>query len=127
MVVAAQDTDARVFGEAAVVLHVKPAGRVGGTRDLVHALAELDEGIREEPGADTLVGGRECLAAILTQVVAAGRDAQVHPILVPEARVQAEPAVPGLPLARVLVVADARAQLPGIAAVAASEKRRRFD
>jgi hypothetical protein len=33
----------------------------------------------------------------------------------------AEPAVPGLPLARVLVVADAGNHLPGIAAITALE------
>ena len=37
------------------------------------------------------------------------------------------PPLPGLPLARVLVVADARHHLPGIAAVAAPEQRRRLD
>ena len=124
VVVAAQDADARVLGEAAVVLHVEPARRVRVARDFVHALPELDERIGQETGADALVGGRECVAAVLAQVVAAGRDAQMDPIPVAQDGVQAEPAVTGLPFARVFVVADARNQLPGIAAVAALEQRR---
>src|SRR5439155_21253382 len=127
VVVAAQDADARVLGKAAMVLHVEPGGCIRVTRDLVHALTELNEGIGQEAGANAFVGGRECLAAILAQVVAAGRDAEVHPIPVTQDRVQAQPAVAGLPFASVLVVADARNQLPGIAAVAASEERCRFD
>ena len=42
----------------------------------------------------------------------------MHAIAVAQDRVHAEPAVARLPLARVLVVADARDHLPGIAAVA---------
>ncbi len=134
VVVAAQHADVRPrpagsvpFGPAAVVLHVEPAGRVLVAGDLVHALAELGVGIGREAGADALVGRREGLAAVLAQVVAAGRDAEVHAVAVAQDRVHAEPAVARLPLARVLVVADARDHLPGIAAVAAPEERRRLD
>src|SRR5881628_579201 len=63
VIVAAQDTNARVVGKTAVVLHVEPARRVRVTSDFVDALAELDEWIRQETGADTLVGGSECLAS----------------------------------------------------------------
>ena len=118
---------ARPIGPAAVVLHVEPAGRVLVAGDLVHALAELGIGIGREAGADALVRRREGRAAVLAQVVAAGRDAEVHAIPVAQDRVHAEPAVPRLPLAGVLVVADARNHLPGIAAVAAPEERRRLD
>ena len=97
------------------------------TRDLVHALAEFDERIGQEAGANATVGGSESLPAILAQVVAAGRDAQVHPIPVAQDGVQAETAVARLPLASVIVVADARNHLPGITAVAASEQRGRLD
>src|SRR5439155_12498481 len=124
VVVAAQDADARVLGEAAVVLHVEPARRVRVARDFVYALPELDERIGQETGADAPVGGRERPAAVLAQVVAAGRDAEMDTIPVAQDGVQAEPAVTGLPFARVFVVADARNQLPGIAAVAALEQRR---
>jgi len=41
--------------------------------------------------------------------------------------VQAEAARPRLPLARVLVVADAGDHLPGVAAVAAAKERGRLD
>jgi len=96
-------------------------------RDLVHALAELGVGIGLESGADPLVGRLEGLAAVLAQVVAAGRDAEVHPIAVANDGVQAEPAVARLPFSGVRVVADALDHLPGIAAVAAPEERRRLD
>src|SRR5205814_9851718 len=112
------------FGPAAVVLHVESAGRVLVTRDLVHALAELGIGIRHEAGADALVGGREGLAAILAQVMAARRDAEVHTMVIAQDRMHAKTAIARLPLGRVLMVADARAHLPGIAAVAAFEQGR---
>ena len=48
--------------------------------DLVYALAELGVRIGLEAGADAPVGGREGLAAVLAQVVAAGRDAEVDAI-----------------------------------------------
>jgi hypothetical protein len=110
-----------------VVLHVEAAGRVVVPRDLVHALAELGIGIGREPGADTLIGRLERFATVLAQIVAAGRDAEVHAIPVANDRVHAEPAVAGLPLARVLVVADALHHVPRIAAVMAPEQGRRLD
>ena len=110
-----------------MVLDVEPAWRVLVARDLVHALAELREGVGHETGADALVGRREARAAVFAQVVAAGRDADVHPLPVAQDRVQAEPAVAWLPPARMRVVADARNHLPGIAAIAAPEERRRLD
>ena len=127
VVVAAQDPDARVVGKAAVVLHVEPAGHVRVTCDLVYALAELNEGIWQEAGAHALVGGRECPASVFANVMAAGGDAQMHTIPFAQDRVHAEPAIAGLPLAGVFVVADARNHLPGIAAVAAPEQSRRLD
>jgi hypothetical protein len=82
VVVAAQHADAGGAGPshrpAAVVLHVEPAGRVLVAGDLVHALAELGVRIGHEAGADALVRGLERLPAVLAQVVAAGRDAEVH-------------------------------------------------
>src|SRR5260221_7703103 len=51
----------------------------------------------------------------------------MHTIPVAQDSVHAKPAVARLPLAGVLVLADARNHLPGIAAVAAPEQRRWFD
>src|SRR5437867_2868071 len=58
--------------------------------------------------------------------MAARRDAEMHAIPVANDRVHAEPAVAGLPLARVLVVADTGHRLPRIAAVTAPEQGRRL-
>src|ERR1019366_7815901 len=57
-------------------------------------------------------------------VVPAGRDSDVDAIAIADDGVHAEPARARLPLARVLVVADARHHLPRIAAVVALEERR---
>ena len=115
------------LGPAAVVLHVEPAGRVVVARDLVDALAELGIRVGVEAGADAVVRRLEGLAAVLAQVVAAGRDAEVHAVAAADDRVHAQAAVAGLPLAGVLVVADAFDHLPGVAAVAAAEQRGRLD
>src|SRR5262249_34677593 len=112
---------------AAVVLHVKPAGRAWVGGDLVHALAELRVRIGHEARAHALVRRRECVAPILAQVVAAGRDADVHSLSVAQDGMHAKSTIAGMPLPRVLVVADARNHLPGIATVAASEQRCRLD
>ncbi len=53
------------------------------------------------------IGGPEYLAAILAQIVAAGRDAEVDAIPIANDRVHAHPAGTRLPLARVFMVADA--------------------
>src|SRR5437899_2355508 len=127
VVVATQDPDSRVVGKAAMVLHVEPAGHVRVTGDLVDALTELDEGIGQETRAHALVCGRECLTSVFANVVATRRDAEMHAVAVAQDCVHAESAVAGLPLACVLVVADAWNHLPGIAAVAASEQRGRLD
>ena len=95
-------------------------------RDLVHALTELGIGIGREAGADAFIGRPECFATVLAQIVAAGRNAEVHVIPVANDRVHAEPAIAGLPLARVLVVANPRHHLPRIATVAAPEQGRRL-
>jgi hypothetical protein len=97
------------------------------TDDLVHALAELGIRVRRETGADAGVGRLERRAAVLAQVVTAGRDADVHAIPVANDRVHAHAAGPRLPLTGVLVVADARDHLPGITTVVAPEQRRRLD
>src|SRR5207245_4357332 len=94
---------------------------------LVHALAELRVRVGRESHADSLVRRGERLAAVLAQVVAAGGDADVQVTVLGEDGVQAEAAGARLPLARVLVVADAGDHLPGIAAVAAAEERGRLD
>ena len=119
VVVAAQHADVRPppsrsvpLPPAAVVLHVEPARGVLMASDLVHALAELGVGIGREAGADALVGGLEGLAAVLREVVPAGRDTEVHAIAVAQDRVHAQSAITGLPLARVLVVADALDHFP---------------
>ena len=49
-----------------------------------------------EASADALIGRPECFAAVLAQIVAAGRDAEVHVISVADDGVHAEPAVAGL-------------------------------
>src|SRR5438876_1854840 len=56
-----------------------------------------------------------------------GRDAEVDPISIAQNRVHAKSSVARIPFTRVLVIADAANQFPGIAAVAASEQRRRLD
>src|SRR5439155_14282412 len=134
VVVAAEDADARPgsaraapFGPAPVILHVEPAGRVRVAGDLVHALAELGIGIGREAGADAFVARLEGLAAVFGEVVAAGRDAEVHAVALAQDGVHAESAVAGLPFASVVVVADAGNHGPGIAAVAAAEERGRLD
>src|SRR5919201_2035262 len=101
---------------SAVVLHVEASGCVVVPGDLVHALSVLGIGIGREAGADALIGRPERFAAVLAQIVAASRDTEVHPISVANDRVHAEATVAGLPLARVLVVADAGHDLPRVAA-----------
>src|SRR5262249_1540478 len=107
---------------ATVVLHVEPARRFRVPRDLVDALAELGIRIGVEARAHALVGGPEGVSAVLAQVVAARRDAEVHAAAVPHDRVPAPPACSRRPLPRMLVVADARHHLPGVAAVPAPEE-----
>src|SRR6266576_5938000 len=51
----------------------------------------------------------------------------MHAIAVANDRVHAEAAAAGIPLARVLVIADARHHLPRVAAVLAAEKRGGLD
>ena len=109
------------------MLHVEPAGCIIMPRDLVHALAKLGVRIGREPSAHALIGSLERVAAVFAEIVATGRDAEVHAVPITNDRVHAEAAVAGLPLACVLVVADAGHQLPRIAAVSAPEQRRRFD
>src|SRR5215471_928087 len=97
---------------SAVVLHVKPPRRGVVPNDFVDALTELGIGIWREAGADALIGRPKCLTTVLAQIMATSGDTEVHPIPVANNRVHAEPAVAGVPLARVLVVADARHRLP---------------
>src|SRR5437867_8520232 len=106
MIVAAQNADIRPWTPgslpitpATVVLHVEPAGRVLVPRDFVHALAKLRVRIGHETSADPLIGRREGHPTVFTQIVAAGRDAEMHAIPVAQDRVHAKPAVPGLPFA----------------------------
>src|SRR5262249_5162658 len=134
VIVAAKDADVRPrsawpvpLGPAAVVLHVESARRALVACNLVNALAEFRVGIGHEAGADALVCCREGLAAVLAQVMPPGGDAKVHALAVAEDGVHAQSAVAGIPLASMLVVTDAGHHFPGIAAVAALEKRRRFD
>src|SRR5262249_15461791 len=105
----------------------EPPGRILVAGDLVDALTEFGKGIRSEARADPFVGRRKGLASIFAQVMAARGDAKMDTISVAQDGVQAQPTVPRLPLARVLVVVDARNHLPGIAAVVAPEQRRRLD
>src|SRR5262249_52265477 len=79
VVVAAEDADAGPSRRAAVVLGVEPPGRFGMAGDLVHALSPLGVRLGSEHHADALVLRRERLPAVLAQVVAAGRDADVYP------------------------------------------------
>ncbi|MCI0460000.1 MAG: hypothetical protein L0Z62_23865 [Gemmataceae bacterium] len=115
------------FGPAAVILHIEPAWRVLVSRDLMHALAEFRERIGHEAGANTPVRCLKRLAAVLAQVVAAGRDAEVEAIAIAQDGVHAESAVTRVPLPSMFVVADPRNHLPGIATVAAVEEGRRLD
>src|SRR5262245_25896789 len=89
VIVAAQHADvgARSAGTvpaapAAVVLHVEAARRVLVADHLVHALAELRIRIGLESRAHARVRGLEGDAAVLAQVVAAGRDAEMHAVAV---------------------------------------------
>src|SRR5438067_4617535 len=127
VVVAAQHADAGPLGEASMVLQVEPTRDGGVPGDLVDALAVLRERVGREADADAFVRGSESPAAILAQIVSARRDTQVDAISVAQDGVQAESAVSWLPLARVLVVADPRHELPGVAAVAALEERGGLD
>src|SRR6266404_4292734 len=134
MVVTAQDADARSrpagpvpIRPAPMVLHVEPARRVLVTRHLVNALAEFGVRIGRETGADAFVGRGEGRAPILAQIMTPGRDAEVNPISIAEDCVHAKSSVAGIPFTRVLVIANAANQFPGIAAVAASEQRRWLD
>src|SRR5262249_12235441 len=58
---------------------------------------------------------------------AARRDAEMDAVAVAKDGVHAQAAVAGLPLARVLVVADAADQFPTIPAVGGAEERGRLD
>jgi len=103
----------------------KPARRIGVAGDLVHALAELGKGSARSRRR-RLVRRREGGAAVLAQVVAA-----VEMPTCTRWRRAGWCACTGrrcrVPLARVLVVIDARDHLPGVAAVAAAKERRRLD
>src|SRR5262249_34538566 len=115
------------FAPAAVVLHVEPAWRVGMAGDLVDALAELGIRVGREAGADAVVGRLERLAAILAEVMAAGRDAEMDAVAVAQDGVHAQAAVAGVPFRCVLVVADAADHFPALPAVGGAEERGRFD
>ena len=97
------------------------------TRDLVDTLAKLGIWIGREAGADAFVGRGEGRAAILTQIMTTGRDAEVDPISIAQDCVHAESAIAGMPFTSVLVVADAANHFPRIPAIAASEQRCRLD
>src|SRR5262249_37037093 len=127
MVVAAQHADPGPLRPAAVILHVQPAGDVPVAGDLVDALAELRVGIGEKAGADALVGRPERPPAVLAQVVAAGRDSEVHALALPHDGVHAESPGPRLPLPGMLVIADPGNHLPAVPGVAAPEQRCRLD
>src|SRR5262249_50698674 len=99
-------------------------GRAG---DLVDAVADLGIGVGAEAGADAVVGRLERLAAILAEVMAAGRDAEMDAVAVAQDGVHAQTAVARVPLARVLVVADAADHFPAIPAVGGAEERGRLD
>src|SRR5262245_4996019 len=109
-----------------MVLHVEPAWGVVVPDDLVHALTEFRVGIGVESGAHTLIAGFEGISTVLAQIVAASRDAEMHPIAVSNDRVHAESTIAGLPLTSVLMVADAGHHFPRITAVCAPEQRRRL-
>src|SRR5262245_24711174 len=113
--------------EPAVILHIEPARDVGMTGNLVHALTELDVRIRKKTRADSFVSRGECLTTILAQVMTAGGDAEMHPVSIANDGMHAQSTAAGLPLTRMGVIADAGNHLPCIAAVAASEKSRRFN
>src|SRR5258705_495635 len=134
VVVAAKHADVRPraagaapFRPSAMVLHVEPAGCRIVAGDLVHALPVLRIRIGLEPGADAGVRRVERLAAVFAQVVAPRRDAEMHALAVANDRVHAEAAGSRRPLARVLVVADARHHLPRVSAVVALEQRGGLD
>src|ERR1041384_1617476 len=134
VVVAAEHADvrprtswSRPLRPPAVVLHIEPARCGIMARDLVYALAELRIRVWLKAGADAGVRRVERLPAVFAEIVPARRDAEMHAIAVADDRVHAEPAGARLPLARVLVVADAGHDLPRIAAVEALEERCRLD
>src|SRR5262249_53881619 len=124
---AADHAESGVIGEAAVVLKIETFRRLRMRRDLVHALAELGERVGQEAAADAAVGRSEAASAVVAEVVAAGRDAEMDALPVAQDGVQAEAAGARRPLARVLVIGDPRDLLPGVPAVAAPEQRGRLD
>src|SRR5205085_9302479 len=130
VVVAAQHANVRPWPAgpgplcpSAMVLYVEAARRLFVPRDLVHALAELGIRIGREPSANPLIGRRERVAAIFAEIVTARRNPEVHAIPVANDRVHAQAAAARFPLARALVIADARHHLPRIAAIMAPEHR----
>ena len=104
VVIAAKDADIRAFpsrpvplGPPAVVLHIESAWGLWGRDDLMHALAELGIELRNESGADPLIGGSKRPAAVFAQVMPAGGDSEVDAVAVADDGVHAESAVARLP------------------------------
>ena len=111
--------------DAAVVLLPQPLRPAGVDEQLVHALTELREGLREEVGRRALIRGRERLAAVLAPEDTRRGDADVHPrrlVRVERDRVAAHPAGTGVPTLAGLVADDAVHRLPGGAAVVGAEE-----
>src|SRR5262249_49332889 len=106
---------------------VEPAGRVLMAGNLVHALPKLRIWIGGETGPNAVVGRLEGLSAILGEIMSARRDAHMQTAAIAKNGVHAKTAITGIPLACMLMVADAGNHLPGIAAVITAEKRGRLD
>src|SRR5262249_52864664 len=76
---------------------------------------------------DALVGRLEGRTAVFAHIMTARRYSEMYTISLAIDRMHAKPSIAGVPLARVLVVADSEHHLPRIAAVTAAKERGRFD
>src|SRR6185437_10128822 len=133
VVVAAQHPNIRALtaragpvGPSAVVLHVEAAGRILMADYFVNALAKLGIRIRREARPYSPIRRLKRFAAVLTEVVSPGGNADVQAFAVANDRVHAESPTARVPFARVLVVADAGHHFPRISPVPAAKQRRRL-
>ena len=90
-----------------VILHIQALRCARMTGDLVDTLPERWIGIRYEASTYTIVGSLKVLAFIIADVVTTRGNGHVHAVAAADNRVQTKTALTGLPMPRVIVVADA--------------------